>query len=48
MVMQNLLMLYIYENKDKIFHKFNINLELEIKLVGFEQKILNELGYNES
>tara|TARA_Y100000996_G_scaffold198358_1_gene155589 strand:- start:5259 stop:6206 length:948 start_codon:yes stop_codon:yes gene_type:complete len=34
--------------KDKIFHKFNINLELEIKLVGFEQKILNELGYNES
>tara|TARA_Y100000768_G_scaffold151730_1_gene113432 strand:- start:1484 stop:2431 length:948 start_codon:yes stop_codon:yes gene_type:complete len=34
--------------KEKVLLQFNVNLNLEIKLVGFEKKILIELGHNES
>jgi len=33
--------------QDKVFAEFNVNLNLEIKLVGFEKKVLIELGCNE-
>ena len=33
--------------KEKVLSEFNVNLDLEIKLVGFEKKILIELGCNE-
>lgn len=33
--------------QDKVLAEFNVNLNLEIKLVGFEKKVLIELGCNE-
>ena len=35
----------IYLAKQKVAEKFNINLELEVKLIGFPKSMLNEIYY---